>query len=347
MPWSSAMTCWATTWLPPGVRWMPSGERVLTMPGRVGDERRVAALGGPQRLPGVDEVRRRRRHRDLMRVDDVDVHHLAAEVGVLHGWHAHPDDGGAATPCDLQELCHPLSVEGVPLRRVVGHVGRPEEVLGVIRPDHDDDDLRIDRLEVVLQLGWPVEVVRPGQPRALARIERRVDHTGGGEVRLQRATHVQPDGVADDEDTQGVGCRRELGVRRRGRGRRGSGQRLRVRPRLVVRPLPTRRRPRERQPRAPRLAVLAPRRRDDPGELQRATDRGHRAHQVEAHGAALADGRHLGVVLESGGEEQEPHTEGAEPQQEHAGPRRSHPPVGRCGRRSGLAGRRAEFPGDR
>ena len=94
--------------------------------------------------------------------------------------------------------------------RRTGVSGGPRKSCASLAPIITTTTWGLCRLEVRRQLGRPVEVVGPGEARALPPVERRVDHAGPREVRLQRATHVEPDGVAHDQaraaGLAAVGC---------------------------------------------------------------------------------------------------------------------------------------------
>ena len=274
------------------------------------------------------------RRRRLVLCDGVDVGHLGAQAGVLHGRHADPDHGRAPALGDLHELRDPLGVERVPLRRGVRDVGRPEEVLGVVGPDHDHDHLGLHRLEVRRQLRRPVEVVGPGQPRALPGVERRVDDPGAGEVDCSGPPMSRPMESPTIRTRSGLAAVGSLGLarhRRRGRGGRPP----------VCGPAPCpgrdppagrfgpRSRRREARPSRPGRRFATPGHRDDVGELQCPAQRRDRAHEVEAHGPARADRGHLRVVLQGRREEQQPDGEGARAETQDAHPTGPHPAVGR------------------
>ena len=151
----------------------------------------------------------------------------ALEAGALHG--GMPTHTTVAPP--LAAMCMNCAARWAYRMfhsgDVYGTSGGPEEVLGVVGAHHDDDDLRIGRLEVRLQLCRPVEVVRRVRPGALSGVERGVHDTGGGEVVLESPAHVEAERVPHDQHPQRVGGGGRSGVadRRRGRASPGSGHR--------------------------------------------------------------------------------------------------------------------------
>ena len=186
------------------------------------------------------------------------------------------------------------------------------------------------------ELGRPVEVVGPRQPRVDVAVEHRTHHVGGGEIVHEGLAEVDPERVAHHEQPQGADCDGTAsGARPSGAvttvvdggagdddeeaaggvtvgGTRGGGP-----------PVTMGRRPFHLQHAGPGIAGVPEGALCSPhhmGQADGVRDRGDGAEHVDGHAAAGAERRVLGRAHEGGPVQDEPHREARQARQQGMAP---------------------------
>ncbi len=256
---------------------------------------------------------------DLGLVHRVEILRLRVELGRGHRGHPHPQDMGAPCVGLVDEGTDPTAVCGVPGRCAEpGDRAAVDEALGVVRPHHDDHQLRLLVGQVDPELGRPVEVVGAREPGVDPGVEGGHCLAGRAQGVDEGLAQIETDRVTHHEDAQRVRRTRPQ-VEHGQRGGDRAGGRGDHRPGGARRSAAGIGR-RERGPPAGRPAedLVGPA--HHVGEAERAAQGGNRADHVQRHRPAGAHRRDRGRALEARGVEEEPEPEAHHPDEEHPGP---------------------------